>query len=429
MARWLAAGHGGVSIGEEWIEPLCQLADASEWSMADVVTSHDQIETKRIVWEGILEEALAIIEAAGRARPSRISRARALSCVLTPTELTGAVTGSEATVTMAVTTAERTAALSPPAASKVGPKAASTTGAVHPDDAHPDTWTDDMLRDMKVQGASRLSQLTFLSVSMELGHKASMSEYTGASYNGSVEMAVGVKAAAKSKYTTTLSGLWRAAVESGDNTFLERHNDRTVTSLVRDSTDSFSMTAGSRVMQAWGKAKAMGRQDPRLTAMYWGLLWEENPCMGLREIVDMNLLKTARSSLFETDRAKGRTTPKAISLSSLGQQQASASDATSETQSVPGSIPSSAGVTCEAELMTMIRELRHEMNERADEEKKVRDALSKRVGDLNSELGKAKAAFSRTKDAHRDETCFECGKKGHIRADCPKLKKSGDKEE
>jgi len=176
-------------------------------------------------------------------------------------------------------------------------------------------------------------------------------------------------------------------------------------------------------MQAWGKAKGMGRQDSRITAMYWGLLWEENPGMGLREIVDMNLLETARNSLYEVDRAKQRTGEKTIPLSALGQRVASDHGSSEDTRSL-SSVPQSVGsVTRDETMVTMIKELRAEMAERAEEEKKLRDALSKRVGDLQSELGKAKADLRSSKA--KSGACFRCGKKGHIEADCPDKDKSG----
>ena len=358
-----------------------------------------------------------MIERAGGEKPSRISHARALACILTPRSVTGAVTEARPAVTHYVPPAVGAAA----AEAKMGAKKASMAMSTHPDDANPEAWTEDMKADMQRQGASRLSQLPFLSVSAELGHKAAPSEYAGAAYNGSVEMAAGVKAAAKSKHTMTLSGLWRAAVETGDNTFLDRHVDRLVTSMVRDSTDSFAMTAGSRVMQAWGKAKGMGRQDSRITAMYWGLLWEENPGMGLREIVDMNLLETARNSLYEVDRAKQRAGEKSIPLSALGQRVAPDHGSSEDTRSL-ASVPQSVGsLTRDEGVATMIKELRAEMAARAEEEKKAREALAKRVGDLQSELGKAKADLRST----RGKGCFRCGKTGHVEANCPEKDRPG----
>ncbi|KAL3928926.1 MAG: hypothetical protein SGPRY_002186 [Prymnesium sp.] len=103
-------------------------------------------------------------------------------------------------------------------------------------------------------------------------------------------MAAAIKRASKTR-SPLLNDLLKEGEASGDISMVELHVDKTVNQLMAESADTFFMTAGSRLTQAWSKAKAT--LTPGQACRYLVHYLDEYTCRGLPRIVDLELIRAA----------------------------------------------------------------------------------------------------------------------------------------
>lgn len=224
--------------------------DEKEWSGPHVITgvNSKNMESFHTFWGVLLEECSQRLQADGGDAPSALARQRALLWLSLATKLFG---GDVTSGTADGEAALQTAADGSAAPAGTGARArASSSGKVASAALRPEERLD-----LDAQGATHLSQLVRLSVSMQLAHKAQPAEYEGAVYGSSLDMAAAIKRASKTR-SPLLNDLLREGEITGEITMVERHIDKTVNRLMSDSADLFFMAAGSRLTQVWSKAKS-----------------------------------------------------------------------------------------------------------------------------------------------------------------------------
>jgi hypothetical protein len=233
-------GEMGLALEELWVQPLGLLHAKGKWSLKNVVKD-GMIVTKpfELVWAAIIAECTRMIAEAGVEPPSQLDQTLAVQWALTPTAL---FTGGPS-----VTREEVVAVLETPRAHDAPPgrtNAAATVSGAVPAGALPPSRL--AMEDMLAQGANRVTDLLFSSVSLELGRPAVDKELEGGEYASSLAICNGITKATKSRGFKGFSELLATARVDGDLTLPDRHMEKLQGRLMTTSSPPFHMTTGSR---------------------------------------------------------------------------------------------------------------------------------------------------------------------------------------
>ena len=300
MAAWMEERRGdmGLALEEPWVQPLGDLLQAGKWSVRTIVKDGMSV-TKQAeaVWEALLTESTRMIATAGGEPPSALDLTLALQWALSPTTLFASppIVTREGTVGMERTPGDHTP---PPHTAAIVPVPPVPAGA-DPEQLPSQLARDDML----AQGASRVTDLLFVSVTLELGRPAVAKEIEGGEYASSLAICSGIVKATKSRGFRGFSEMLAQAKSDGDLGPSERHMEKLQSRLMTTSSPAFHMTTGSRLTQFWSRSKTVS-EDGRVVAYYVLLIIDMYSCRGLPVLYDHELMRQAERAITMLD-AKG----------------------------------------------------------------------------------------------------------------------------
>ena len=159
------------------------------------------------------------------------------------------------------------------------------------------------MEDMAAQGASCVTELLFVSVTLELGRPAVAKQIESGEYASSLAICTGIIKATKSRGYRGFSELLAQAKSDGDLGPSERHMEKLQSRLMTTSSPPFHMTTGSRLTQFWSRSKTVS-EDGRVVANYVLLIIDLYACRGLPVLYDHELMRQAERAISMLD-AKG----------------------------------------------------------------------------------------------------------------------------
>ena len=435
MAAWMEERRGdmGLALEEPWVQPLGDLLQAGKWSVRTIVKD-GMIVTKQAeaVWEALLTESTRMIATAGGEPPSALDLTLALQWALSPTTLFASPPSvtREGTVGMERTPGDHTPPPYQPAIEQLPPVLA----VIDPEQLPSQLARDDMT----AQGASRVTDLLFVSVTLELGRPAVAKEIEGGEYASSLAICSGIIKATKSRGFRGFSEMLALAKTDGDLGPSERHMEKLQSRLMTTSSPPFHMTTGSRLTQFWSRSKTVS-EDGRVVAYYVLLIIDMYSCRGLPVLYDHELMRQAERAIQMLD-AKGMRSP-APRFKDLGGPQAM--------ECYPPSQGSSVSTTTSTKMdelgdkiMAQLTALSEGQAALAAKVKAQESTFDSKIQTLSSKmgrLGETPPSNPRDRDRDRDRApsgveCIACGKRGHKMANCPdynafKKAQEGAKEE
>ena len=440
LAAWLAEERGdmGLSLSEEWASPLSTLHDNGKWTERHVLKAGMVVsQAHATMWRGILDAAAALYAAEGSGTFGELDIATALAWALTPSDLFAVTPSLPPGVDLApddgmdVPRTDRSApAVRAPAAPRAKPL---------PPQAMP---IQQAVEDMAKQGASRVRQLIWLSLTIELGRSAVDKEMEGGEYGASLSICLGLVKANKVRGFKPLSELLAIAKLDGDMTMSDRHADRLQVRLMQDNSEPFSLQSGARFTQFWSRSKTVHR-DPRVVACYALLMLDEYMSRGLPELYNHELMRQAERSMEITDAQvapplrvnmpRSHTTGDSTASSSVGSGLSTANTERLEQL-----------MTSMASQLTSVSDGQIALSDKVD---KSEQRMQQKINDVSSRIGRSGSGQNYEERPEglrmsggrgdRNVECIACGKKGHRMADCSqwksfqsdKKKKNPNKEE
>ena len=227
-----------------------------------------------VVWEALLTECTRMIATSGGEPPSALDLSLAHQWALTST----ALFAMPPLVTRDETVGMDQAMGTPPYA--VPPPTIVQKPLAVPI-AAPEPPPSQLAReDMAAQGASRVTEVLFVSVTLELGRPAVAKEIEGGECASSLSICTGIIKATKSRGYRGFSKLLAQAKSDGDLGPAEFHMEKLQSRLMTTSSPPFHMTTGSRLTQFWSRSKTVS-EDGRVVAYYVLLIIGLYACRGL----------------------------------------------------------------------------------------------------------------------------------------------------
>ena len=435
MAAWMEERRGdmGLALEEPWVQPLGDLLQAGKWSVRTIVKD-GMVVTKQAeaVWEALLAESTRMIATAGGEPPSALDLTLALQWALSPT----ALFGSPPLVTReSIGGMERTPGDHIPPPLKPAIEQLPPVLAVIDPEPLPSQLARD---DMTAQGASRVTDLLFVSVTLELGRPAVAKEIEGGEYASSLAICSGIQKATKSRGYRGFSEMLAQAKVDGDLGPPDRHMEKLQSRLMTTSSPAFHMTTGSRLTQFWSRSKTVS-EDGRVVAYYVLLIVDMYSCRGMPVLYDHELMRQAERAVSMLD-AKSMRAP-GLKFKDLG--------GAAGREDYPSSQGSSVSTTTSAKMdelgdriMAQLTALTEGQTALVAKVKAQEATFDSRIQNLSSKmgrLGETPPSGTRDRDRDRDRVpsgieCIACGKKGHKMANCPdytafKKAQEGAKEE
>jgi hypothetical protein len=303
--------------------------------------------------------------------------------------------------------------------------------------------TEEMRSDLESQGASSVAQLARLSVSLHVGRKASEGFCTGACYGEPHTQAEGVRKAAKVKQYGSNKPILEVldeAMRDGDLAPVERCITRITDAFLSDQGDKFFVTAASRVMQVWAKAKSIEsvEEHPQIAAFYMFMLLDSTPGRGVPTIVDQELMRQARREAVKVCDGGASDRPAAKRAQTGGDPTKALADRAGRPVVGEAACPLLTAVESlvaetgklrsdQRELMQEVGRMRTQSTEAAAAVGKLRGAQNEFRDQIDSVRRKAKEPGEGGGDrgGGRGESrfCFNCNQKGHLASDCPRPRK------
>jgi hypothetical protein len=427
FAAWTVEERAGLVLEGEYRPRLAKLYDDGEIPLAMVTrlgVTAPSMDSRKEFWG---EVCTAMEEQEPAKAISKLKRRAMISWFLEPT----AAFGDEEDVTEQAMDEPGEGPSSPPYRSYMAPPTIPRPPAARaktgPED-DPLAATQEARDDLLYQGASRTDQLYALSVSLELGWKATPVETAGGQYGSSVEMAAAIKRMAKSSKASskTLSDLLNDGSTSGDVSLVERHLDRMTQKFMADPSDTFYVSGATRVNRAWLKGRGIDPGDLRVGCRYLWLLIDDSHGRGLGKSVDLELMRTAERMVMETDRKVGSA--------HLGLGSAHASKAASVASGYTGlsgisASAASSAATKQMEEMTaaMVAQMK-ELMELTQDLQKASSRNDSKMGELSAVVKGLKKGPAGDSSTDRGK-CLVCGKEGHRAANCPLVKAAKERQE
>ena len=414
VAAWLAERRGGSVLKDIWVKPLAALFDEDEWELGDIVTDLTDVTTlpgRRAMWAAILAEcATRLADSA----PSTIATEKALFWAMLPSPV---ITASQGGVTRE-TSAEAPATYVP--MEEVGHAHVKASALAAPAPASPaggESYTGEMIEDMRVQGASRPLELFGLSVGLQLGRRATPADLAKGQYGSTPTTAEGCRLAVKGR-EKLLSDLIETALKTGDTSLVDRHVNRTIERWMKDSTDALHMLASTRLGNFWSKAKQIS-EEPLVGVWFVQQYLDEYVGRGLPKLTDHELVRQAEKRAPVLLAIAGRPSVSPPTKSALSDMGAPPHAATASVSSMSSGMDSSAR---EDKLLSLITErfdaLQQGHRDLVGEVRRV-ESKTATLADKVAKMGSPSA---------RKDKCFKCGEEGHTARDCPNSKK-GKKED
>jgi len=294
---------------------------------------------------------------------------------------------------------------------------------------------------MLAQGASRVTDLLFVSVTLELGRPAVAKEIEGGEYASSLAICSGIIKATKSRGFRGFSEMLVQAKSDGDLGPADRLMEKLQSRLMTTSSPPFHMTTGSRVTQFWSRSKTVS-EDGRVVAYYVLLIVDMYSCRGLPVLYDHELMRQAERAISMLDAKSGRV--QGPRLKDLG--------GSACMEGYPPSQGSSVSTTTSTKMdelgdkimaqLTVLAEGQASLAAKVKAQESTFDSKIQNLSSKMGTLGESPPAGSRDRDRDRERDrdrpsngeCIACGKRGHKMASCPdfaafKKSKDGEKDE
>ena len=419
LAAWMAEERGdmGLSLDEEWATPLSTLHDNGKWTERHVVKTGMVVSTAHAtMWRGIFDAAASLYAAGGTGVFDDLDISAAVAWALTPSALFS-VTPS----LPHVDEPPREEDAPPPRTDRsatAGRVPVAPVAKIVPEMSMP---IQQALDDMSKQGASRVTQLIWLSLTIELGRSAVDKEMEGGEYAASLSICLGLVKANKVRGFKPLSELLAIAKIDGDMTMADRHADRLQVRLMQASSDPFSLQSGARFTQFWSRSKTVHR-DTRVVATYTLLMLDEYMSRGLPELYNHELMRQAERSMEITD-------AQVVPPMRANMQRSHATGESTTSSSVGSSMSSANTERLELLMTTMATQLTSVSDGQialSDKVDKSEQRMQQKINDVSSRMGRSggqnEDRTDRTNRGDRNVECIACGKKGHRMADCGQWK-------
>ena len=421
VASWLAEQRGEARLRDAWVKPLAALFDEGEWDLGDVVTELTDVTTlegRRSTWTAILAECVSRLEKEGAPAPSAIAIEKAKFWVMLPSPVVTAARGGVTREPAASASSTYVPMEEPRASPK---KMFEHAPAPAPSGELVESYTAEMIEDMRLQGASRPIELFGLSVGLQLGRRATAADLAKGQYGSTPTTAEGCRLAVKGR-EKLLSDLIETALKTGDTSLVDRHVNRTIERWMKDSTDALHMLASTRLGNFWSKAKQIS-EEPLVGVWFVQQYLDEYVGRGLPKLTDHELVRQAEKRAPVLLAIAGRPSvvgaPTKAALSDGGAVPNHSS--TASVSSLGSSMESSAR---DDKLLSFITEKFDNLQQgHRDLVSEFRRVESK-TATLADKVAKMGSPSARGKDK-----CFKCGEEGHSARDCPNKKATKKEDE
>ena len=273
-------------------------------------------------------------------------------------------------------------------------------------------YTPVQREDMRVQGASSLHDLVRLSVTVLMGRPIAAAEVKDMSYYSHPFDSDSYKKASKRADFPTFNSLSKAAMKSGDLRPLDEFVHKTIEGMLRDEGDSFLVANANRYMRLWLKSRSIDADEPRVGVQYLILVAEKYLCRGFPVLEDHELIRQAEKKKPSFEMALGG------GLGLLRARESAPSPGASTVgSSDPGSSISAASTSRMEAILDRFAEKLETIESRVTSQGRMVEGLSSRLGRMNpgDTIPRGGGDLSNT-------VCHYCKQKGHVIADCPKLK-------
>ena len=412
-------GDMGLSLDAEWAKPLSALHDNGKWSERHVLKVGMVVsQAHTTMWRGILDAAAALYAADGSEPFEELDIATALAWALTPSDLLAVTPSLPPGVELSPGDG-----MDPLRADRGDPRGRVPTAPLAKLPPPPPLPVQQAVDDMAKQGASRVKQLIWLSLTIELGRSAVDKEMEGGEYGASLSICLGLVKANKVRGFKPFSELLAIAKTDGDLTMADRHADRLQVRLMQDNSDPFSLQSGARFTQFWSRTKTVHR-DLRVVACYALLMLDEFMSRGLPELYNHELMRQAERSMEITD-------SQVVPPLRVNMQRSCATGESTASSSIGSSLSTANTERLEQLMSTMATQLTSVSDGQialADKVDKSEQRMQQKINDVSSRIGRSGGGrefedrTDRSGRGDKNMDCIACGKKGHRMADCSQWK-------
>ena len=406
VLAWSKESRGGRTFPESLRPFLFVLYEASLLSVDDLLPSGVDAATVRAAEEFWKEVVLAVLKSHKEKSGDEVSgieRAALVAWCMTPSALV--VTRDDSSASAAAPAeAEEPAEMPEPLRMGAWAKAAHRTKPGS-------DYTPVQREDMRVQGASCLHDLVRLSVTVLMGRPIAAAEVKEMSYYSHPFDSDSYKKASKRADFPTFHSLSKAAMKSGDLRPLDEFVHKTIEGMLRDEGDSFLVANANRYMRLWLKSRSIDADEPRVGVQYLILVAEKYLCRGFPVLEDHELIRQAEKKKPSFEVVGGGLG--LLKVREIGHSPGASTVVSSD----PGSSVSAASTSRVEALLDRFAEKLETIESRVTSQGRLVEGLSSRIGRMNPADAPPRGGGDLS-----GTTCHYCKQKGHVIADCPKLK-------